>query len=431
MRRELSLYFTAMSAAESVRLVASSVAVLLAGNAGPATQAARFETAWRHRFGGDDAVVFPSGRAGLYSLLQALGVGPGDEVILTGYTCEAVAVSVLHGGAVPVYADIDPLSYSIDPSGVEGLITPKTKVLVIQHTYGIPAPVEQLVALARERGLYVIEDACLAMGSQINRRPLGSFADAALFSFEVSKTISAGWGGLVQTNTPDLGNAVRAARSTAKPLGRLGVARRLLQAGLSGLLYRPSVMPIAKYLIWGFFRVKIFKYSASPQEATGHLAPSALSGMDAHWSVLVSQLARLDQVLERSRHIAERYQAVLLEHDWPTPMPVPDESIRLIRFPLVVHDALGMLAYFATEGIELGRWFDYPIAPPHAFAPFGYAEGSCPVAEEIGHHIVNLPLHSRLSEADVTNICSLLDQYLGEHPNAASIASRLVSHAAL
>lgn len=354
-------------------------------------------------------------------LLRALGVGRGDEIIVTGFTCTAVPVPVMECGAIPVYADIAPHTYHMDPRLVENLINSKTKALIIQHTYGIPAAVADLVALARSRGLVIIEDACLGLGSRHLGRPLGSFGDAAIFSFELSKMLTAGWGGIVQTNRSELGAIVRRYRVGAGSLPRCEASRRLLQAGLSFFLYHPALFPVTKYMLAALFKMQLFRYSTSVHETLGRLPHSALASPgDAHWRIIARQLKRLQNILDCSQSISERYRDVLRAHGWMQERPAGSNSnVRLIRFPLVVNNREKMLDYFAKNRIELGKWFDFPISPqPPRLEVFHYQRGQCPVAEEVCRHVVNLPLHSRLSSADVDHICGVLDRYLKENPDA-------------
>lgn len=432
-RREINLYFSAMTLWEALLLLAGGLKTLLAGNRGLGRWASDLEAAWTSRFGGEEAVVFPSARAGLYTLLRALDVGPGDEVIITGFTCNAVPVPVLQCGAVPVYADIDPLTYNSHLQHIEALIGPRTKVLIIQHTFGIPADVSEMVALARDRGLYVIEDVCLALGSRLDDKPLGTFGDAALFSFELSKTLSAGWGGIVQANLAGLGERLRRLRGKAGLLSRLEAVRRLWQAGLCYFLYHPRLFWVCKYVLAALFKWRVFRYSTSAEERQGRFPPTALKfPADSQWRIIAQQLDRLDAIMDQSARVARRYREILRSHGWQLGiLGSEDSTLRLIRFPLLVEDRDRMTRLFLLKGVELGSWFDRSVAPmPQDSATFNYFAGQCPTGEEVSRHIVNLPLHPRLSRADVDQICQLLDKYLAEHPKELKYVAQYSSEQA-
>ena len=368
----------------------------------------------------------PTARSGLYALLAAMDVGPGDEVLVTGFTCEAVAEPILLRGALPVYVDIDARSYAMDPDAVAAAITPRTRSVIIQHTFGLPAPMEAIVALARQHGLTVIEDCALALGSRIDGHWLGGSGDAAIWSFELSKTITVGWGGIVQINRDrELASRVRRLRDDAGILGRRTASRRLLQAGLSGLLYRPEVVAFTGYAITCLFRLGVFSRSATSMHGATP-PPDYLAGPDdRQWRVLASQLARVETILEASRRTAERYQSVLDHHGCGSVIPQNLSSgVCLIRFPLQVRNRERFTKFFERVGLEVGNWFSQPVSCSGAEPErYGYHRGDCPTAERVAAHVVNLPVHARMSEQDVEVAVSCLDRYLADYPDEREFVS--------
>jgi perosamine synthetase len=429
-RRELNLYFPAMSMVDAALLLSGALKALVAGNSGPGRWAKALETSWASRFGADEAILFPSARSGLYSLLKAFDVAPGDEVIVTGFTCSAVPSAILQAGAIPVYADINPSTFNMEPDHVRELVNDRTRVLLVQHTYGIAAEVKQLMEIAKDHGLRVIEDACLATGSDNEDRPLGSFGDAAIFSLELSKTLSAGWGGIAQIGNVPVGEALRNTRDEAGPLHRWEASRRLTQAGLSFFLYHPNLFWLSKYMLAVLFRLGFFRYSTSAEESYGHLPAEFLSSpSDSHWRIVARQLQRLEKILDNSDSVANRYKEVLAAHDVNAGAAVENSGyMHLIRFPLLVLNQNRMIEYFDHRGIEIGRWFDAPVAPmPQDPNIFHYTPGQCPVAEEVAQHIVNLPLHIRLTNTDVDKICLVLDSYLRQYPEECEYSSKYLA----
>ena len=124
--------------------------------------------------GADHAFGFWKGRVAWYAILRALGVGADDEVILPGYTCVMDVNPIMYVGARPVYADIEPVTYNLDPGLLEGLITPRTRAIVAQHTYGYPAALDPILTIAKKHGVPVVEDCCLALGARYRGRPVHS-----------------------------------------------------------------------------------------------------------------------------------------------------------------------------------------------------------------------------------------------------------------
>jgi len=131
-----------------------------------------------------ECYLFGSARSSLYALLKALNYNPGSEVLLTGFTCEVVPNAIINAGCVPVYIDINSTDYCMDPSLVEKSITVKTKAIIIQHTFGIPAQMDKLLCIANKYNLFVIEDCAVSLGSKFQGKLTGTFGDAAIFSFE-------------------------------------------------------------------------------------------------------------------------------------------------------------------------------------------------------------------------------------------------------
>jgi perosamine synthetase len=144
-----------------------------------------------------DAVVVSSGTAALHLALLTLGIGPGHEVILPSFAFLAVANVVHHVGASPVFGEIDPITLNLDPEGVERVITPRTRAILVVHTFGIPADMEALRGVADRHGLVLIEDACEAIGAELDGRRVGGFGDLAVLGFYPNKQITTGEGGAV------------------------------------------------------------------------------------------------------------------------------------------------------------------------------------------------------------------------------------------
>lgn len=159
--------------------------------------------------GCEHGIAVVNGTVSLRIALLAAGVRAEDEVIVPPYTFVSTATAVIEANAVPVFADIDAATFNLDPGAVEGAITPRTKAIVPVHFAGLPADMEALGAIARDRGLVVIEDAAHAHGAQYRNRPAGSLGDLASFSFQSSKNLTAGEGGMITTNDASLAAACR------------------------------------------------------------------------------------------------------------------------------------------------------------------------------------------------------------------------------
>ena len=414
--KRINLYFPNVDWRLSIGLIVSSLfeaARIWRGDSHGHRKA--YEEKASELIGIQHAITVPTARSGLHVLLSALGVGKGDEVIVTGYTCSAVPEPILQHGAVPIYADISQQNFCLDTSAVEKAITTNTKVIIVQHTYGLAGPVMEVVRIAQNYGIFVIEDCALAFGSSIEGRWLGTYADAAIWSFELSKTLSVGWGGLVGINRDAvLADKVLNIMELAGYQSRLRAAQRLLQGGLSGLLYHHKTPNLLRYhAIAILFRLGIF-ISSADTPASDLRMPS-----DMQWKYLLRQLKRLDHILANSQKAREAYAAVLATHGCESGLEKyshPDTY--LIRFPLLVRDIRRCVEFFAISDIEAGRWFSAPVSSGAVPATeYSYVTGSCPIAERVCAHIVNLPLHGRLRNKQIMLIASVLDDYLRKYPD--------------
>ena len=398
-----------------MHLILSSLSVLFGTRTGPGKAAGRVESLFKERFSGEDAVVFPSARCGIRAVLTALELKHSNEVLVTGYTCSAVPDAVAAVGATPVYADVDAYTFSIDPARLEERISPRTRALLVQHTYGIPAGIAELEAMSRRHNLHLLEDACLALGSACEGRSLGSMGDASIFSFELSKTVTAGWGGVVVTRLPGLGQQLREIRAHWGNLPRGEASSRLMQAGLSGFLYRPGAYAVTKYIVALLFKAGLFRSSAARND-------DCRTNADAGWNAVLRQMTRLDATLEHSRRLALQYSSVLRRYGWDGQLP-DDPSVRLCRFPVLVADPSAWVDHFGPRGFEIGRWFDAPVSPPSS-AGTAPTPVTCPVGTWLGRHMINLPLHRRIGPRDADRFCNVLEHFLASLPEKERFAIR-------
>lgn len=174
-----------------------------------------FEQAFARRVGAPDAVATTSCTTALHLALYASGVGPGDEVIVPSLSFIATANAVWHCGATPVFADVDPLTYNLDPADVERKLTPRTRAVMPVHQVGLPADMDGFLGLAERHGLVLVEDAACAIGALHHGRPIGSLGPLACFSFHPRKVITCGEGGMIAVHDPEVAERLRRLRQHA------------------------------------------------------------------------------------------------------------------------------------------------------------------------------------------------------------------------
>lgn len=191
----------------------SVLKVLSSGNLSQGILVERFENKFSNMVGTKFAVATSNGTSALFLSLLALNIGNGDEVITSPFTFIATANSILHTGAVPVFVDIDPETFNINPGAIEEKITNKTKAIMPVHLYGLPAHMPEIIKIAKKHNLFIIEDACQSPGASIDNKMVGSFGNMGCFSFYPTKNITTGEGGMITTNNPYLSKKLKLLRN--------------------------------------------------------------------------------------------------------------------------------------------------------------------------------------------------------------------------
>ncbi|MFI5364859.1 MAG: DegT/DnrJ/EryC1/StrS family aminotransferase [Candidatus Binatia bacterium] len=326
----------------------------------------RFEDAFAAYCGVRHAVGVASGTAALHLALLACGVGPGDEVITSPHTFIATAEAVSHAGARPVFVDIDPVSYNLDPSRIDAAIGPRTKAIIPVHLYGNPADMEPVLAIARRRGLHVIEDAAQAHGAAYRGRRAGTFGAAACFSFYPGKNLGAyGDGGAVVTDNPEIAARVRMLRDHGRR---------------------------DKYV----------------HETVGYG-----DRLDAiHAAVLGAKLAHLDRWNQQRRQAARRYCELLADSRVRLPVTAPDAEPVYHLFVVRVAERDRTLQALHQRGIGAGVHYPIPLHLQPAYAFLGLQPGSFPHAEQAAREVLSLPLYPEITDEQLTEVAAGLKMSL-------------------
>jgi len=346
---------------------------------GPELEA--FETALAAYHGVREAVAVSSGTAGLHLALLALGIGEGDEVIVPSFAFVAVANTVLQVRATPVFAEIDPVTLNLDPAAVEAAITPRTRALLVVHTFGVPAEMDALEVIARRHNLALIEDACEAIGAQFDLRRAGSFGDLAVLGFYPNKQMTTGEGGAVLARDPAHAARLRSLRNQGRqPTGGW------FDHAEPGYNYRLSELACALGRV---------------------------------------QLSRLSEMLAARHAAASRYHALLA--DIPgvelPPLTLPRRIVSwfvyVVRLPQGV-DRLQVRNHLAAQGIASGSYFA-PLHQQPAFAGHRSAQAlSLPITESISRRTLALPFFNRISLNQQEEVATALSEALTSASGCAS-----------
>ena len=341
------------------------------------------------------AVAFGAGRMGLHALVEALGIRAGDEVVLPGFTCVVVANARAYRGVRPVFADIDPITFNLDPARAEAAITPKTCAIYMQHTFGVSCDAEALRDIASRRGLLLIEDAAHSLGASYRGRPHGSLGDASFASTDRTKVINTHLGGFVTTGDDALATRLASARDAAMRLGWLD-SRRLVFSFLAEFALRhPAAFWIGRPALGALRRAgALFHWSDELMEKlpAGYPYPSRLTPAQA--GIGLSQIHALADNLLHRRAVARWLEERIGWYGQSLPGPLEDQA--WLRYSMLVRDRDAFVERFGAR-IALGIWFPSVLFGRDTdLEAAGYRPGSCPVAERTARHIVNFPTHRRL-----------------------------------
>jgi len=347
---------------------------------------AEFEEAVAGVVGARHAVSFTSGTAALHAAVFAAGLGPGDEAVTTPLTFCATANAVLYQGATPVFADIRADTLTIDPSEVTGRITPRTKAILPVDFAGHPADLDELMAVADQHGLILIEDAAHALGARYRGRPVGSISHMSVFSFHPVKHLTTGEGGMVTTDNPDLAGRLRLFRSH-------GIASDARTREAQGQWYYEMTALGFNYRLTDF--------------------ACALG---------LSQLPRLGANLARRREIAREYYARLSGTPAIT-LPTSSDGVEHAwhLYPVRVDARVRADVFHAlqAEGLRVNVHYIPVHLHPYYRDRFGYRGGEFPAAEGAYAGLISLPMFHGMTGQDVDDVVAAVRKVMAYFASGA------------
>lgn len=328
----------------------------------------RFERMWAERIGVRHAVACSSGTAGLHCCLHAAGIGPGDEVITSSFSFVASANVIVYTGATPVFAEVDPLTYNMDPAAVEAAITPRTKAILIVDIFGYPAELPALVDIAHRHGLAIVEDACQSIDGDYDGRKLGTFGHPAVYGFYANKQLTTAEGGVILTDDEDLHRQLKSLTNQ----GRSDDGAWLVHSRL-GFNYRLS---------------------------------------DVHAAIGVAQIERLDWMQDARARIAGMYQDRMAGIDGVTPMyEGPQRRSWFVYAPRLDGDLDRdrIIGRLEADGVSAKPYLPCIHLQPYYREDHGHVPGELPVTEAISASTIALPFFCEMTDEQVERVCESMD----------------------
>lgn len=314
-------------------------------------EVAKFEEEFAAYSGARFGIGVNTGTSALHLSLLAAGIGPGDEVITVPFTFVATVAAIEYAGAKPVFVDIDPQTYNMDPAKLEAAITPRTRAVIPVHLHGLMADMDPIMEIARRHKLVVIEDACQAHGAEYKGRRAGSIGDFAAFSFYPGKNLGAyGEGGMVVTNNADYAKSVRMLRDWG--------AEKKYHHVLKGYNYR-------------------------------------LEGIQG--AVLRVKLRHLEAWTEGRRKAAAHYTRILAAAGLAVPQPKSHQRHVYHVYAVRTKQRQKWQDALNAQGIQTGIHYPFPVHLLPAYADLGYKAGAFPHAERAADEVLSLPMFAELT----------------------------------
>jgi len=375
-------------------------------------------------FGGGRCFLLAKGRVGLYAGLRAMNLRPGSKVVMPGYTCLVVPSAVQYAGLKPVYVDIDPETYNMNPASLRAIAAEEVSAAIVQHTYGIPCDMPSILCWADHQVIPVIEDCCHSFGTRVGGRLCGTFGAFAFMSGQWNKPFSTGLGGMLLVNDPTLADQVD--RLIAAEAQVPGAARNLFLA-LQILAYGMIVSPRTSGRITRLYRF-LTKHglvvgSSSAEELKGDMPEGYFSTM-ARCQIRkgIREIGRIEQNTRHRKTLTAYYRERLPEIGFAACRFDGGEELALLRYPVRIANKNEVLQRAEREGVEIGSWFEVPLHPAGTrMEDFAYQLGMCPEAERAAREVVNLPTHTKVTERTaertlrfLQNVAKPVSQYLGK-----------------
>jgi len=359
------------------------------------------------------AVSFNSGRSSFFAILKSLELEKGSEVLLQAFTCNAVPNPVLWADLEPIYVDCNTDDFNINISDLKAKINAKSKVVVVQHTFGQPCNMDEIRAICAKNSLILIEDCAHSLGAEFNGIKVGSQSRVAFFSFSRDKVISCVYGGMAVTNDDKLGQVLEQAQAEFGVPNLFWIFQQLLHPILLHYIILPiyNLIDLGKLFLVLSQVLHVLSKAVSWQEKRGmkpDYFPKALPNALA--MMALNQFNKLENFNQYRQKIANYYYDELKKTSFSLPPKLENTKNVFLRFT-VKHPKAHDIIYQAwhRQNILLGDWYTTPIAPFDTnLEEIKYKMGSCPNAENLAKRTLNLPTHINISQRHAVRIVDFL-----------------------
>jgi len=396
---------------------------------------AELELKFGQYLGVKQAYSFNSGRSALVAILDGLGLGEGAEVLLQAFTCNAAVNPIRWAGLAPVFVDCDQ-NYNLSPEDLKKKITPKSRAVMVQHTFGLPADIDEIKKICDDNKLFLIEDCAHSLGAEYKGKKAGTFGQAAFFSFGRDKMISCVYGGMAVTNDAALAQKLKDYQNNCGYPDNGWILQQILHPVLMNWLVLPTYSILGRYLLVLFQWLHILSKAIHWKEKRGlkpdyfpHRMPNALA------LLALNQFKKIDEFNAHRRKLAKFYFRELANSGGsggPTPANLRGSDPRersefilpnifqekkqvFLRFAIRHKNAAKIIKKAWSKNLLIGDWYRTPVDPfdtkPETV---GYVKGSCPNAEGFSGKMINLPTHINIDGKSAARIVKFIKKINGD-----------------
>lgn len=370
------------------------------------------EEEFRKYLGVKHVITFNSGRSAFLAILKSLGLKKGEEILLQAFTCNAAVNSIIWSGLKPVFVDIDE-TLNLNPKDLKRKITEQSRVVMIQHTFGHSAKLDEILKISKENNLILIEDCAHSLGATYKGKKIGTFGEGSFFSFGRDKIISSVYGGMAVTNDDLLAKKIEDFKEKIDFPSNFWIFQQLLHPVLTNYLITPlySFFELGRWVLLAFQRLKILSKAVHKKEKQGKKPsyipkkmPNALAFLALH------QFKKLNKFNTHRKKIAKFYDKNLKNLRFVLPKKHPERTYMRYSILIERYDTDEILKQARKQKIFLNDgWRKTPIIPPDTDqSKMGYTFGTCPQAEKVAKSILNLPIHINISKKDAQRITKFL-----------------------
>lgn len=360
------------------------------------------------------AFSFNSGRSAFLAIIKSLEIEKGSEILIQSFTCNAAVNPIIWAGFKPIYVDVDTKNFNINIKDLIKKITPKTKAIIVQHTFGIPAEIDDILKICKKYNLILIEDCAHSLGAKYKNKKIGTFGKAAFFSFSRDKIISSIYGGMATTNDKNLAKKIKAFQDSIKYPSYFWILQQIIHPLTMNYLILPiyGFFGLGKMILIFLQKIHILSKAVHWKEKIGKKPDYFPKKMPNALAILaINQFKKLGKFNNHRKKIAEIYYMELKNTGFD--LPIKTRGQVFLRFPIKHKNAHKIIKEAWAKNLLLGDWYTSPIAPDDTkLSKVCYGKkNKCENSEKLSKITLNLPTHINITKEKAILISNFIKNY--------------------